>query len=304
MFYLSCFVIYSGVITGIYTTNSVDSTKFVLEKSKASIVIVDDAKQMEKVREIKKRMPHLKVVIQTREPFIEAGGSESGYYTWDELLAMDTDDVEDEYRNRRADIAANDCCCLIFTSGTTGHPKGVMLTHDSILFVAKSGCVFEKMETTKEAIVSYLPLSHIAAQIVDIFAILFTAGCTYFAERDALKGSLARTLKDVRPTRFLGVPRVYEKMQEKMLEIGSRQNCLMRCIGGWAKRVTLQHHMDIMAGKPANSFQYRVAKKFILSKVKQALGFDRCLTFATGAGNLQLYTRQLIILCTLTCKYL
>lgn len=278
-----------GVITGIYTTNSVDSTKHVIEKSGATIVVVDDAKQMDKVKEIKKHMPHLKVVIQTREPFSESG---DGYYTWDELFGMDTDEVEEEYRKRRADIAANDCCCLIFTSGTTGHPKGVMLSHDNILFVAKSGCNFEKMETTKESIVSYLPLSHIAAQIVDIYAILFTAGCTYFAERDALKGSLGKTLKDVRPTRFLGVPRVYEKMQEKMLEIGSRQNCLMRCIGSWAKRVTLQHHMDIMAGKPSNSFQYKIAKKFILSKVKQAMGFDRCLTFATGAAPMSTETKR------------
>lgn len=272
----------SGVITGIYTTNSVDSTRYVIEKSGASIVVVDDVKQMEKVKEIKKHIPHLKVVIQTREPFAE---SADGYYTWDELLAMETEDVEQEYRDRRADIAANDCCSLIFTSGTTGLPKGVMLSHDSIMFVAKSGCNFERMEATKEVIITYLPLSHIAAQIVDIYAVLFTAGCTYFAERDALKGSLGRTLKDVRPTRFLGVPRVYEKMQEKMLEIGSRQNCLMRCIGSWAKRVTLQHHMDIMAGKQSNSFQYKIAKKFILSKVKAALGFDRCLTFATGAGK-------------------
>lgn len=271
------------MITGIYTTNSVDSTKHVLEKSGATIVIVDDAKQMEKVREIKRQMPHLKVIIQTREPYAETS---QGYYTWDELALMDTDDVEQEYRNRRADIAVNDCCSLIFTSGTTGHPKGVMLSHDNLVFVAKSGCQFERMEAPKEVVVSYLPLSHIAAQIVDIYACLFCAGCTYFAERDALKGSLAKTLKEVRPTRFLGVPRVYEKIQEKMLQIGGRQNCLMRAIAGWAKGVTLRHHMDRMAGKNSSSFQYAIAKKFILSKVKLALGFDRCLTFASGAGLL------------------
>lgn len=270
------------MITGIYTTNSTDSTKFVLERSGASIVVVDDAKQMDKVREIKKQMPHLKVIIQTREPYAEKS---QGFYTWDELALMDTDDVEQEYLDRRADIAANDCCSLIYTSGTTGHPKGVMLSHDNLTFVSMAGCKFEKMEAPKEIVVSYLPLSHIAAQIVDIYACLFCAGTTYFAERDALKGSLTKTLKSVRPTRFLGVPRVYEKMQEKMMQIGGRQNCLMRAIAGWAKGVTLQHHIDRMAGKNSSSFQYLIAKKFILSKVKIALGFDRCLTFASGAGN-------------------
>lgn len=110
----------SGIITGIYTTNSVDSTHFVLERSGATIVVVDDAKQMDKVREIKKRMPHLKIVIQTREPFAE---SSDGYYRWDDLEQMETDDAEEEYQRRLDDIHVNDCCSLIFTSGTTGRPK-------------------------------------------------------------------------------------------------------------------------------------------------------------------------------------
>jgi long-chain-fatty-acid--CoA ligase ACSBG len=119
----NCYIIlifFSGVITGIYTTNSSDSTQFVLERSGACIIIVDDAKQMEKVREIKRKMPHLKVVVHTREPFSEPS---EGYYRWDDLEKMDTSDVEEEYQQRLADINANDCCSLIFTSGTTGRPK-------------------------------------------------------------------------------------------------------------------------------------------------------------------------------------
>lgn len=115
-----CTVLNRGIITGIYTTNSADSTQFVLERSGASIVVVDDAKQMDKVREIKKRMPHLKIVIQTREPFTE---STEGFYKWDDLEAMDVSDVEEEYHLRLSDIHANECCSLIFTSGTTGRPK-------------------------------------------------------------------------------------------------------------------------------------------------------------------------------------
>lgn len=91
-----------------------------LERSGATIVVVDDAKQMDKVREIKRKMPNLKIVVQTREPF---GESTEGFYRWDELEAMDTSDVEEEYRLRLSDIHANDCASLIFTSGTTGRPK-------------------------------------------------------------------------------------------------------------------------------------------------------------------------------------
>jgi len=250
---------------------------------------VDDAKQMEKIREIKKKMPHLKVVIQTREPF---GESSEGYYRWEELEQMDTSDVEEEYQRRLADIHANDCCSLIFTSGTTGRPKGVMLNHDNLTFVARTGCEFEGMQNAQEIVISYLPLSHIAAQIVDIYAVLTVAGTIYFAEKDALKGSLPKTMRQVRPTRFLGVPRVYEKMHEKMLEIGANQGFLMRAVGGWAKGVTLQHHLDRMSGKPTNTLQYQLAKKFVIAKVKQAMGFDRCLTFCSGAAPMNIETKK------------
>lgn len=82
-------------------------------------------------------MPNLKVVIQTREPFAE---SSEGYYRWDDLEQMDTSDVEEEYQRRLADIHVNDCCSLIFTSGTTGRPKVIAFF---ILFVrtTKRHCV-------------------------------------------------------------------------------------------------------------------------------------------------------------------
>lgn len=167
-----------------------------------------------------------------------------------------------------------------------------MLNHDNLTFVARAGCEFEGMHSGQEVVISYLPLSHIAAQIVDIYAVLTVAGTIYFAEKDALKGSLPRTLRQVRPTRFLGVPRVYEKMHEKMLEIGASQGFLTRAVGSWAKGVTLQHHLDRMAGKPSNSLQYQLAKKFVISKVKQAMGFDRCLTFCSGAAPMNSETKK------------
>lgn len=123
-----------------------------------------------------------------------------------------------------------------------------MLTHDNLIFASKSERDNDKMEKGKEVIISYLPLSHMAAQIIDFYTCLSSAGTIFFAEKDALKGSLFRTLKHVRPTRFFGVPRVFEKLQEKVMEIEKNQSFL-------------QSH-------------------------KAALGFDRCLTFRTGAAPL------------------
>lgn len=124
-------------------------------------------------------------------------------------------------------------------------PKGVMLSHDNLIFntraITKS---LYNVTAGSEVVVSYLPLSHVAAQTVDIYTVASIAGCIYFADKDALKGTLVKTLQDARPTRFMGVPRVYEKFQERMVAIGSSNGGLKKMLASWAKGVTLRHYME------------------------------------------------------------
>lgn len=242
---------------------------------------------MEKIYAIKDKLPHLKAIIQTLSPYAPYVKRSDGYWRWSELEEMNTDDVDLEYQRRLKSIVANECCCLVYTSGTTGTPKGAMLSHDNFTWDAYSFTVYvDNLQMGKETLVSYLPLSHVAAQIIDIFISLTIAGTVYFADKDALKGSLVKTLVDARPTNFLGVPRVYEKIQEKMMQIGSQSGALKRAIASWAKGATLKHHMEKMSGRPSTSLQYKLANKIVMSKVKQALGFDKCKNFITGAGKL------------------
>lgn len=284
---------FSGIIAGVYTTNSIESTFDVLESSRANIVVVDDPKQMEKIRAIKDKLPHLKAVIQTQPPYGQHMNKADGYYRWSELEDMDTEDVEADYKKRASQIVANECCCLIYTSGTVGKPKGVMLSHDNFTWDAYSFTAhLDNLQMGREALVSYLPLSHVAAQIIDIYLVMTIAGTIYFADKDAMKGSLIKTLQEVRPTHFLAVPRIFEKLHEKMLQSNAQLGALKRMFASWAKSVALHHHMERMSGRPSESLQFKLAQKLVLTKVRQALGFDRTKNFVTGAAPLSVDAKR------------
>jgi long-chain-fatty-acid--CoA ligase ACSBG len=116
------------------------------------------------------------------------------------------------------------------------------MSHDNLTFTAGAAAEVVKLDYNCEQLVSYLPLSHIAAQLVDLHIPTFIAATVTFAKPDALKGSLPKTLQAVRPTLFLGVPRVYEKIQEKMLEVGRQNTGLKKAIAQWAKASGLHYH--------------------------------------------------------------
>ncbi|XP_055372180.1 very long-chain-fatty-acid--CoA ligase bubblegum-like [Condylostylus longicornis] len=282
-----------GVIAGVYTTNSPDAVQHVLEAAGSTICIVDNKKQMDKIRVIKENLPKLKTIIQINGPFDSFVSVEDGYYKWSDIEQIQIDnDIEIELEKRLNALVPNECCSLIFTSGTTGKPKGVMLSHDNIVFSVKS--VFKRFEVVEmgdEIFVSYLPLNHIAAQVLDLFLPMILAGCVYFADRDALKGTLVKTLIKARPTRFLGVPRVWEKIHEKMIQVEANSNVLNSFLLNIAKKFVYNYHVAKINGCHGNNITYKIGQQ-ITNKVKSGLGFDKCRTFITGAAPTNLETKH------------
>lgn len=120
-----------------------------------------------------------------------------------------------------------------------------MLCHDSVLMNAKIiDTGISDIRKEAEVTVSYLPLNHIAAQIFDGYMGLDNGSCIYFADRDAMKGTLVKTFLKARPTCLFGVPRVFEKMQERLKQVTANSSTFSRSAMEWARRVTLAYHQN------------------------------------------------------------
>ncbi|XP_034036051.1 long-chain-fatty-acid--CoA ligase ACSBG2 isoform X2 [Thalassophryne amazonica] len=280
-------ILAGGFAVGIYTTNSPEACQYVAENCKASVIVVENHKQLQKVLQIEDKLPHLKAIVQYKDALKE---KKPNLYTWAEFMELGRNEPDTPLDKIIANQKPNQCCSLIYTSGTTGQPKGVMLSHDNLTWTALAISRHVRLTEApraQEVVVSYLPLSHIAAQMVDIWITMKVGGVTHFAQPDALKGSLVTTMREVRPTAFMGVPRVWEKMQEKMKSVGAKSSTVRRKVAAWAKDVGLQTNLAKMNQNGAagrTPLSYQVAKRLVFKKVRKALGLDRCNKCYTGAA--------------------
>src|SRR4029453_18788313 len=161
-----------------------------------------------------------------------------GVVGWERFLAAgdEAHEAEAEVARRRAALTGESPTTLIYTSGTTGTPKAVMLTQRNLAFIA------EKIQElvpigTGDSLISYLPLSHIAEQVVSHLLSIATGAAVHFTES---LDKLPAYLVEVRPHFFLGVPRVWEKMQAAIEAKGAEASPLRRRIVAWARSVGLR----------------------------------------------------------------
>ncbi|KAL6465440.1 hypothetical protein MHYP_G00255730 [Metynnis hypsauchen] len=270
-----------GLAAGIYTTNSPEACQYVAHNSEANVVVVENNKQLVKILQVKDQLPHLKAIIQYKG---ELEKKMPNVYAWAEFMKLGEEVSDTQLEEMINSQKANECCSLIYTSGTTGNPKGVMLSHDNITWISNAAGLMTSINKAEASLVSYLPLSHVAAQVNDMWLSMKFAGTTYFAEPDALKGSLAQTLREVRPTTFLGVPRVWEKMQEAMKAVGANSSIMKQKIAAWAKGIGLQASYNAMNGDPSVPWGFMLADNLVFKTVRAALGLDRCSFCFTGAA--------------------
>eukprot|EP00004_Rigifila_ramosa_P017001 TRINITY_DN408_c0_g1_i1.p1 TRINITY_DN408_c0_g1~~TRINITY_DN408_c0_g1_i1.p1 ORF type:complete len:702 (+),score=155.52 TRINITY_DN408_c0_g1_i1:181-2106(+) len=294
-----------GKAAGIYTTNAADACQYISEHSEARCVLVENELQLNKYREIRDNLPKLEALVMYSGTLPEWAKEKHrvSVMMWTDFLALGSSEYGQAVTERIQAQQPGHCCTLIYTSGTTGNPKACMISHDNITWTALS--LFEHVlrginfAERDEHLVSYLPLSHIAAQMIDVhLPIWITAnrpghGVVHFAKPDALKGSLLATLQRARPTVFFGVPRVWEKFHEAMKARGAAGSAITKAVASWAKAEGLKASMGERVGQnPRKSLMFALAYKLVLSKIHEGLGFGRCRFAITGAAPISMDTLQ------------
>jgi len=258
---------------GIYTNSTPEQCRYVTEHAEAAVAFVENRDALDRLQGAGGRPNGLAAVV------LMDGAPEPGVLAWNDFLARGDASHDAEVERRTAAAKADDVATLIYTSGTTGTPKGVMLTQRNLAFIAEKAQEILPVGAG-DRIISYLPLSHIAEQVVSHLLSLATGACVHFAE--SLE-KLPENLREVRPHIFLGVPRVWEKIQAGIQAAGAQASPLRRRIAAWAKAVGLTGGYADQEGRP-RPWSYGLAERLVFSKVRARLGLDEARMLVVSAA--------------------
>ncbi|MDE2402031.1 MAG: long-chain fatty acid--CoA ligase [Burkholderiales bacterium] len=268
-----------AVPTGIYWTSSADDIEYILNHSKAPLLLVDDQERYLKVQSCREGVVNLRQVVMMKGATVTSPEQMS----WDDFLAQDNLALEARLDRCIAAIQARDVGSLIYTSGTTGPAKAVVLSHANLAWTA-AALSRTLQATERDRVLSYLPFAHIAEQLGCLHSQAFAGFSVYFARS---MEELGEHLKEVRPTYFFGVPRVWEKMQAAIQMKLQQATGLKAVMARWAMRVGQRWNaLDIEGRRPGAwlTLQKHLANRLIYRKIKVALGFDQARMLISAAA--------------------
>ena len=300
-----------GCSAGIYPTDTAQQVEYKACHSGAVVAFVESPKKVQLFLDAQPNLPKLKaIVVWAPGTDVLPTGKAVPVYSWKDFLALG-ETVEDSVLDKREDEQVpGSACTYIYTSGTTGRPKAVMVSHDNIIYLASTVKKHVQDDTVfgtrgQERVISYLPLSHVAGMMVDIILPLVgtannpTGWMTIcFARAYDLKlGTIGDRLRAIQPSLFLGVPRVWEKMQDKILLMSKKnpQTGFKLKVKDWAKASAFHNAKNSQIGGtgeyPPNQLGGLLGHDFfdkkVLSMVAAKLGLDKCVFHGTAAAPMK-----------------
>lgn len=258
----------------VYPTISAEEYEYVLNHSESTYCFVSDVEVLEKVKNIREKVPSLKEVYS----FDEISGTKN----WKEVLELGEDESSQaEVEKIMASIKEEDLATLIYTSGTTGKPKGVMLSHKNIVSNALNSACRLPMEEGEFRALSFLPVCHIYERML-MYLYQYSGVTIYFAESI---DKISDNLKEVKPNVMTAVPRLLEKVYDKIIAKGTDLSGIKKKLFFWAVEVGLKYEPYGQNGWWYEQ-QLKLARKLIFSKWQEALG-GNLKVIASGSAALQ-----------------
>ena len=263
-----------AILVPIYPTTSTNEIEFIFNDAAVKCVFVSSEDLLEKIKGIQPKIPTLKNIFTFNNI--------NGAAHWTSLLQPTNVDALAKVEASKEKIKESDLVTIIYTSGTTGVPKGVMLSHSNIvrcIFLSKESFPFDDNPNNKA--LSFLPLNHIFEKAVS-YIYMFSGYSIYFAES---LDTIAANLQELKPDIFTTVPRLLEKVYERIMSKGAELKGIKRRLFFWAVELGKKYDNRINRGFFYN-IQLSIANKLIFNKWRDALG-GNIKTIVTGGAACQ-----------------
>jgi long-chain acyl-CoA synthetase len=278
---LSC----GGVSNGIYPTDAPSQVHYLCEDSRTTVLFVEDDEQLDKALEVRAQLPGLKKIVvfdmeglrDLQDPMVTS---------LDELRRIGRDYNAlhpDDVMQRVQQVRPEDLAILVYTSGTTGKPKGAMHSHHGLVYTVRGYNTLIAGGPDDERM-CFLPLCHIAERLGGEYFALYTGSKLNFVENPE---TVPENVREIAPTVFTAVPRVWEKFYSGVM-IGLKEaSAVQQAAYAWAIGVGTRIAGKVLAGQPVGAAlkaQYLLADRLVLSNVRKLIGIDRCRFLVTGAA--------------------
>ena len=278
---LSC----SGVSNGIYPTDASNQVHYLCEDSRTRVLFVEDDEQLDKALEVRSTLPLLrKIVVFDME----------GLRTLDDPNVISLDALRalgrahkaahpNALQERIALCQPEDLAILVYTSGTTGKPKGAMHLHSSLVFTVHGYNLLVAQDENDERM-CFLPLCHIAERMGGEYSALYTGAKLNFVENPE---TIPENVREIAPTVFTGVPRVWEKFYSGVMISLKEAGALQQATYAWSIGVGTTIAEKVLAQEPVSGWlklKFRVAQVLTLNNVRKLIGIHRARYLVTGAA--------------------
>lgn len=283
-----------AVSVGLYPTNPAAEVQYLLADSGAKVHLAEDQEQAEKVMEVIDSLPDLRKIVHVEPRGFRKWRDDGRFIFWDDFIALGRQHRQDDpgaVERLMAEAEAEDIMTLVYTSGTTGPPKGAMISNSNVTY-----CVDVLINNPRrvgsdtgvgpdDVLLTYLPLCHVAERIFSTWTLAANGPVLNFAESI---DTVQQNLREVQPTIFFAVPRIWERIHAGILIRLNDASLLKRLVAGpsmatagYIGRKRVEHGGDFTAGA---KILYWIFNLLFFRSMKERIGLRRCRYASSGAA--------------------